>query len=146
MVRLADMSIRKLALHALLCLTLILNGSGFAVAGTQMHKQHAQTERMDALPAPMNAHAGCMEHAAAATKTSKHSAQTGFDSAPADCCGEAACCRGSVCASACAAAAAATLPSYFQGFQISPQALDAVPVLAEHPAPALRNRYRPPIA
>ena len=138
------MSLLKLLLRALVCVALIVNGSGFAVAGTQMPMQHAPAGMMDAMPASLNAHTGCMESTTAATKTNKSSAHVESGPATMDCCDEAACCSGSVCASACAAAA--TLPSTIHGFQISPQALDAVPVLAEHSAPILWNRYRPPIA
>ena len=65
------------------------------MAGTQMHMQPAQAELMDVMPAPINAHAGCMENTKAATKTSKHSPQAVLNPAPADCCGEAARCSGS---------------------------------------------------
>ena len=128
------MSLLKLLLRALVCVALIVNGSGFAVAGTQMPMQHAPAGMMDAMPASLNAHTGCMESTTAATKTNKSSAHVESGPATMDCCDEAACCSGSVC------------PSTIHGFQISPQALDAVPVLAEHSAPILWNRYRPPIA
>ena len=143
MCRLFVMLLSRLLLTVLVCVTLVLNGSGVAVAG--MHMQHDQTKLMDVMPASPIVHTDCMEHATAATEMNGSSPQEGLDPDTINCCSEPPCCNGSVCAFVCAAGAAATLDAPILDFQLSPQTLDVLANPATHPTPALRVRYRPPI-
>ncbi|WP_414648899.1 CopL family metal-binding regulatory protein [Dokdonella sp.] len=142
------MSTQGLLLRLLLCLTLILNGSGFAVAGSQMHMQHAPGTSMAETSARSVAHADCIEDSSTTSAAGDVSAATIHDPALADCCSDSEPCNQFMCAIACAAgmSAPATLPGLALGFQPAPQALNAVSPSAGHPDPALRSRYRPPIA
>ncbi|HUH91091.1 MAG TPA: CopL family metal-binding regulatory protein [Lysobacter sp.] len=129
----------RLLLRALLCIALILNGSGLAVAATQMHVQHAAmagaTPDSPSTPAD---YATCMEHATAATPATEAPLSNDHSTA-------ADCCAGASCDAACPTGLLATLTAPVQGWRIAPQILAVRPALADHPAPALHNRYRPPI-
>lgn len=129
----------RLLLRVLLCIALILNGSGLAVAATQMQVQHAAMAAATSgpLPAPTD-HATCMEHSSAATPATGAPLSDNH-SATADCC------TGTSCDVACPAGLLATLTAPAQGWRIAPQILAVRPALADHPAPALHDRYRPPI-
>ncbi|HUH90747.1 MAG TPA: CopL family metal-binding regulatory protein [Lysobacter sp.] len=127
-----------LLLRVLLCIALILNGSGLAVAATQMQVQHAAMAgaALESLPAPTE-HASCMEHSTIASAAD--APLSGDHSAAADCC------QGTSCDAACPVGLLATLAAPDQGWRITPQVLAVRPALSDHPAPALHDRYRPPI-
>ncbi|WP_222564624.1 CopL family metal-binding regulatory protein [Novilysobacter antarcticus] len=129
------MPIPHLLLRVLLCLALVLNGSGLAVATTQMHGQHAGMEVPVSTP---DDHMGCLEHARTTTPDPA-SAPCNTHSAAAECC------EGSSCDPACPAGMlwAVTVPS--QGWSITPQVLTPHQTFSDHPAPLLQSRYRPPI-
>lgn len=139
MVTLDAMSVASLLTRVLLCLALILNGSGFAVAGSHMHMQHGHPAMADNAPVAQSA--------PAATTSGEESMHLDGDLALADCCTDAAHCSRLMCTVGCAAgsSAPATLPASNLGFRINRQAQDATLRLAGHPTPALRARYRPPI-
>ncbi|MGY0799451.1 CopL family metal-binding regulatory protein [Lysobacter sp. A286] len=133
------MSLQHLLLRVLLCIALILNGSGLAVAATQMQVQHATTVASttpDSASTP-DEHTTCAEHSAPATAATE--APLGDHSAAADCC------EGTACDVACPAGLLATLTVPVQEWRMAPHVLAARPALADHPAPALHDRYRPPI-
>ena len=140
------MSTRSLLLRLLLCMTLILNGSGFAVAGSHMSMQHTTSALIADVPSTVLT--DCVYDASAVSAAGEHSLPAGHDLVLADCCSESEPCNKFECAIACASglSAPATLQGVTLGFQPSPQALNLVPHLAGHLAPALRSRYRPPIA
>lgn len=128
-----------LLLRVLLCIALILNGSGLAVAATQMHVQHAAMAgpAPDSPSAPDH-RATCGEHSTAATPATD-APLPGDHSAAADCC------QGASCDAACPVGLLATLTAPDQGWRMTPQVLAVRPALSDHPAPVLHNRYRPPI-
>ncbi|QOD90001.1 CopL family metal-binding regulatory protein [Lysobacter sp. CW239] len=133
------MSPQHLLLRVLLCIALILNGSGLAVAATQMHVQHAAMAGLTPdLPSDPTDGATCMEHSTSAASAAQ-APLSGDHSAAADCC------TGAACDVACPAGLLATFTAPAQGWRIAPQILAVRPALADHPAPALHNRYRPPI-
>lgn len=133
------MSLASLLTRVLLCLALILNGSGFAVAGSQMHTQHGHAAMAGNPPAAQSA--------PAATTSGEESVHVDGELVLADCCTDAAQCSMLMCTIGCAAgsSAPATLPASDPGFRINRQAQDATLRLSGHRAPALRARYRPPI-
>lgn len=139
--KLLHMSVPGLLLRALLCLALVLNGAGFAVAGAGMPMQQAPAAPSGAA----TAHAHCME-ATSAAGTGAISLPTEHDGTPADCCGDNTHCSKLTCALACAAGAVpAALATAMPGFEIGLQATHLPSAAAEAPAPALPTRHRPPI-
>lgn len=126
-------------LHVLLSVTLILNGSGLAMAGAQMHAPHAMAGMMDLVPVSSMAHADCMDHFTAVSSAGLAFGEVDPDHSELDCC------NGSVCAFACAAGAATALSAATQPMLIRAQAMVARAGLGNCPTPALQVRYRPPI-
>lgn len=129
----------QLLLRALLCIALILNGSGLAVAATQMHVQHAAM--LD--PAPESApaeesHTSCGDHSAQATSAAGAPL-------PGDHLATADCCEGASCDVTCPAGSMATLTAPGPDWRMISHVLSAPLSLADHAAPLLHNRYRPPI-
>jgi hypothetical protein len=140
------MPLRAFLLRALLCLSLVLNGSGYAVAPTQMQVMHvAATQAALAM-----AHQPCHEqlHEGSAAPTMHVMADTASSGACDDGHGSQSapdCCKSSQCACDCLQYATATLTD-----------VPALPALIErtapllslspgHVAPALANPIRPPI-
>ena len=133
------MSIQRLLLRVLLCVALILNGSGIAVAGTQMHMQHAGVAGAATSPlAAVDAEAICGDHADGATEPLE-SAACGDHAGTADCC------EGSACDVFCPAGMLWTAMVPAQGWWVTPATLAVRPTFSDHPAPLLQSRYRPPI-
>ena len=136
------MPIPHLLLRVLVCLALVLNGSGLAVAATQMHVQHAGMEvpasTMEVPASTPDDHMGCPGHAR----------QTTPDPASAPCDSHSAaaeCCQGSSCDPACPAGMLWAVTAPAQGWSITPQVLTPHQMFSDHPAPLLQSRYRPPI-
>ncbi|WP_143814077.1 CopL family metal-binding regulatory protein [Lysobacter spongiicola] len=132
------MSLQHLLLRVLVCIALVLNGSGLAVAATQMHVQHLAM--VSSMPAPAPAeddHAVCGEHAEAAPAV--EAALSGNHSTAIDCC------EGADCAVVCPAGILGTLTAPAQGWGMTSHILAAGPALADRPAPSLQSRYRPPV-
>ena len=133
---------RRIVLRLLLCLMVVLNGTGYAVAATQMHLAHVAnavaTQEADAVPP-------CHEAAAsknAATSAYSHAADPARQADP----GVPSCCQSSLCNCDClqhatAAMAVIALPA---GAPIG--AGIAQPRVVDRLAPALPNLLRPPIA
>lgn len=131
-----------LLLRLLLCIALILNGSGLAVAATQMQMQMQHAAMAGSTPDPQPAPAGdttCMDHATAAAPAAE-APMSGDHSAMTDCCT-----TGASCDAACPAGLLATLTVPAQEWRMTPHLLMARSTQADHPAPALHDRYRPPI-
>ena len=129
-----------LLLRVLLCIALILNGSGLAVAATQMGVQHAAMA--GSTPDPQPAPAGdttCMDHATAATPAPE-APMPGDHSAMTDCCT-----TGASCDATCPAGLLATLTVPAMEWRMTQHLLVARSAQPDHPAPALHDRYRPPI-
>lgn len=127
-----------LLLRVLLCIALILNGSGLAVAATQMQMQHAaMIGQAPASPSAAHGHTTCGEHSAPATPTA--------EAPPGDHIAAADCCEGAACDAACLAGLMATLTAPGPEWRMISQVLSAPLSLSGHPAPLLHNRYRPPI-
>lgn len=144
------MSVWPALLRCLLCLTLILNGSGAASAATRMqlaHVAHTPTHQMKALRLAMHAPAApCREHAGMtampheAQATAPGDASHGKSKHPSP-----DCCRSGGCFCACTPQAAFVLAwSEMPG---AANAHDNVgPLMATaHPSPALPHLIRPPI-
>ncbi|QOW21170.1 CopL family metal-binding regulatory protein [Novilysobacter avium] len=129
------MPIPHLLLRVLLCLALVLNGSGLAVAATQMHVQHVGMA--DAVSATDD-HEDCAGHAQRAVP----------DLAAASCDSHspaADCCEGSSCDTACPAGMLWTVTVPAQAWMLPPQVLVDHQTISDHAAPVLQGRYRPPI-
>lgn len=135
--RCSVMSPLPLLLRVALCIALILNGSGVAVAATQMHVQHA------AVAAEMGAdqgdHATCGEHGTEQTLSSAESLSTECESSATDCCDS------STCNAACPAGFLATLTAMAPVWHPTPDSPSSRPVIPNAPAPLLHSHYRPPI-
>ncbi|MGV8939949.1 MAG: CopL family metal-binding regulatory protein [Lysobacter sp.] len=134
------MSIQHLLLRVLLCVSLILNGSGIAVAATQMHVQHVGMNNALAVPAPAaDDQSICGEHLQGSTPTLE-AVSCEMHSMAADCCeGDSAC------DVVCPAGMLWTVMVPAQGWWVASHILAVRPSFASHPAPLLQNRYRPPI-
>lgn len=133
------MSIQHLLLRVLLCVALILNGSGIAVAATQMHVQHvAMTGASAGSAMASDDQAICAEHSQGSTP-SLEAASCDSHSTTADCC------EGAACHVVCPAGMFWIVMAPAQGWWIPPRILAVLPAFADHPTPLLQSRYRPPI-
>lgn len=130
------MSPLHLLLRIALCVTLALNGSGLAVAATQMHMHHATVAAGTA--ATQDGHATCGEHQTADASHAVTMA-SGCPSSAMDCC------EGAACSAACAAGFLATLATPPPVWQPTPHIPSSRLVMPNPPAPLLHDRYRPPI-
>ena len=126
-------------LHMLVSMTLILNGSGLAMASSQMHAQHATAEMMDAATDAPIAHGDCKDHVTAVSSAGLTFKKGDPDHSELDCC------SGAMCAFACAAGAATAITAATQPMFFNPHAMVARAGLRNCPTPALQVRYRPPI-
>ncbi len=145
------MSLRAFLLRALLCLSLVLNGSGYAVASTQMQLMHVAAMQPSQAAAAQTA-APCHEqlhpgsaapsmHVMADMASSAAACDDGHGSPAAP-----DCCQSSQCACDCLQYATATLA---EGPDLPAMIERAAEVRApspSHVAPALANPIRPPIA
>lgn len=134
------MSPLRLTICVLLCIALILNGSGLAVAATQMQVQHAgmKSAQVDEAPSTMTAHAACAD----SSRIASHADTPQATDHPSG----KSCCEGSACDIACPTGLLVTLTTPAQqAWRVLPHVLAVRPALAEPPAPLLNNLYRPPI-
>ncbi|HEY5802074.1 MAG TPA: CopL family metal-binding regulatory protein [Lysobacter sp.] len=138
------MSPRAVLIHLLLCISLVLNGSAYAVASTQMHRMHAAAATAMATTAlPCHdthgsQHAGMHASAdTASTASACHDSEDGR-SAPD-------CCKSTQCSCDCLQHATATLA----GISTLPAVIAGASVVRamspDHAAPTLASPIRPPI-
>lgn len=138
------MTLRAIALRLLLCLTLILNGSGYAVASTQMHLSHLANT---AQPAPVAIKAPCHEMV---METAKAAVDDG--AMPDDCARKANvshsqdCCQSSHCNCECLqhVSTATAFTDMVAGIPVRAEV--AQTLNHDHVQPRLRSPLRPPIA
>jgi len=146
------MSPFAILLRVVLCIGLILNGSGYAVAATQMQIEHAtkvsEGMRAGALPGgDVAAVLPCHEDPGKAAI-----GPDGFTADPETTGNDPAqpehpipdCCKSSNCAGACLHAFAA-MPGLCAGSIVTNHASSVRPMRTGHPAPALPHLIRPPI-
>lgn len=147
------MPVFAILLRVLLCLGLLLNGAGYAVAATQMQMQHlaAVSEARQAAAAAVDQDASvqpCHEVSdavqAAADPPAPPIAGAGEDH-PQPELPTPGCCQSTGCASMCAPQAAAAMPDLSAGHRIVNHASGVRPLRAGHPEPALPHLIRPPI-
>jgi len=133
---------RRIAFRLLLCLMLVLNGTGYAVAATQMHMAHMAmalaAHDVESVPP-------CHEAAPAETAAmTLHShADAVHDQADA---GVPSCCQSSLCNCDCLQHATAAMPIVAVSANAPPGADIAQPRVVNRIAPPLPNLLRPPIA
>lgn len=139
------MTLRAIALRLLLCMTLILNGSGYAVASTQMHLAHlagtAEPPPAVAVKAP------CHEMAMDAAP-----AMADAESMPDDCAGKKNvshsqdCCQSSHCNCECLqhVSAATAFVTTIAGIPVRTEVAQTPD--DDRVQPRLRSPLRPPIA
>jgi hypothetical protein len=142
------MPLRAFLLRALLCLSLVLNGSGFAVASTLMQLMHvAATQASLAAQTSPPCHEQRHDERAAATLhvmadiASSTACEDGHGSQAA-----ADCCQSSHCACDCLQYATATLADVRAMPAMIERAAEIQALSPSHVAPALANPIRPPIA
>ncbi|UNK49779.1 CopL family metal-binding regulatory protein [Lysobacter sp. S4-A87] len=143
------MSLRAFLLRALLCLSLVLNGSGYAVASTQMQLTHMAATQASLAAAAQVAppcHTQVDEGTAVATGhvmgdmassaacDDRHGSQASPD-----------CCQSSHCACDCLQYATATLADVPALPAVIERAAEIRALSPSHVAPALANPIRPPI-
>ncbi len=126
-------------LRVLLCLALILNGSGAAVAATQMQMGHIANIVADSAPAPGEQVVASPCHGdqhglahAAEPKPVPHPSPD--------------CCQQGHCNCDCLQHLSAAAPRFFVPMPMLAHAPVLRPMHAGHPSPALANPIRPPIA
>ncbi|BDU16392.1 CopL family metal-binding regulatory protein [Lysobacter auxotrophicus] len=133
---------RAIAFRLLLCLMLVLNGTGYAVAATQMNVAHVAMA-LAAQEAANNP--PCHEEAPAqdAAKTAhSHAGLAADPSNPA----APSCCQSSHCNCDCLQHATAAMSVLAVATPVPPDADIAQPGVVSPIAPALPNLLRPPIA
>ncbi len=130
------MSRLHLLLRFALCLTLILNGSGLAIAAAQMNLNHA------AVAAEMVA-----GHADRSTITEQRTADASHAADMDDGCASVAsdCCDETRCDAACSAGSFATLTVSPSVLRVTAHIPSARPVIPNPSSPPAHDRYRPPI-
>lgn len=143
------MPLRAFLLRALLCLSLVLNGSGYAVASTQMQLMHVAATQA-ALAAAAPAAPPCHEqlHEGSAVPSMHVMADMASSTACDDGHGSQAgpdCCQSSQCACDCLQYATATLADVPALPAVIEHAAEIGPLSPSHVAPALANPIRPPI-
>lgn len=126
-------------LRVLLCLALILNGSGAAVAATQMQIGHvaAAVESASAVSSAAE-HGMSMSPCHGETSTAHHAPPAPHTSPD--------CCQSSHCACDCLQHLSATATGFFVPMPMLAHAPVLRPMHGGHPSPALANPIRPPIA
>jgi hypothetical protein len=146
------MSPRAVLLRVLLCISLVLNGWGYAAASTQVHRMHATAEETahatvamahSAMPCHAldhhgDGHSGLHAAADMASATNACDDTDGGKSNPD-------CCTSSQCACDCMQHATAT-PAHAPALPaVIARATDARAMGPDHPAPTLASPIRPPI-
>ena len=142
------MSISAILLRVVLCIGLVLNGSGHAVAATQMQVKH-----LAAVSAAMQTTAAAFFQDAAVQPCHEDPSTTGVVPAIAGTGENPAnpeiptpdCCKSMNCAGVCAQHAFATMPGLSAGTLVIDHASSVRPMRTGHPAPALPHLIRPPI-
>ena len=119
-----------LLLRVLLSLSLIFNGTAYAMSSLQDQQMHST--------AAADMHAGCHEHAATTAHQASHADQPAQGHPAPDCCKTGKC----VCTSQPTVPAVATLVLH----ETAIDRIDAQPLVSGHVAPALASLIRPPIA
>lgn len=136
------MSPRALLLRVLLCISLVLNGSGYAVAATQMHMAHLAADNVAAMDdADMPP---CHSHGDSVEAVAKPAPMTDCESTHAPT--QPDCCQSSQCACDCLQHATATLVQLPSPAATIARAPGIATMHDGHAAPALANLIRPPIA
>ena len=126
-------------LRVLLCLALILNGSGAAVAATQMQMSHVATMASVAAD-PVAAHEGMLSPCHGEQATAHHAMPQPAPHVSPDCC------QAGHCTCDCLQHLSATATEFFVPMPMLAHAPVLRPMHAGHPSPALANPIRPPIA
>lgn len=132
---------RRIVLRLLLCLVVVLNGTGYAVAATQMHMAH-----LAMVPAAQQADSASPCHEAAAPETAgitvhSHDAGVSGDDGPA----APSCCKSSLCNCDCLQHATAAMSVVALPAEAPAGAGIAQLRVADRVAPPLPNLLRPPI-
>lgn len=144
------MPVPSLLLRVLLSLSLVLNGSSYAMASTHMQMGHHESaattpqQKTDdtvaaADPACHQQHAGGSEPATQAPDTTPDIAPV--KSAPP----QPDCCKSGACPCACVQQAQAAIPMYSLGDSVMGHADLVIALKPGHAAPGLRHLIRPPI-
>lgn len=147
------MSPFAILLRVVLCIGLVLNGSGYAVAAAQMQVKHlvAASDAMPPAAAAVSQDAAvqpCHEDPGTTAVVSNQSvpaiADTGVDRLQP---GQSTpdCCKGTNCAAVCAQSASATITGLSAGHLVISHTSSVRPMRTGHPAPALGQLIRPPI-
>ncbi|MDI9239809.1 CopL family metal-binding regulatory protein [Lysobacter sp. LF1] len=133
------MSLRALVLRLLLCLTLVLNGSGYAIAATQMALAHGMSSSMHHAAQPCHG-SGQIPATGESVDVAGCTAHSATPAAPADCCESPSC----SCDCLQHASAATSMAVVVAGVPM--HAGIAREMHAAHVPPLLPNLFRPPIA
>lgn len=131
-------------LRILLSLSLVLNGSAYAVAGTQMQMGSMDTAASPAMAGHRMAMAQSPCQQMPADSSATASADAAQDPAPATLPARD-CSQAGMCSYACAQPAPAAAPAAGLRLAAVPHAQVASPARAAHVAPILQNLIRPPI-
>lgn len=124
-------------LRLLLCLSLMLNGWGYAFASTQMQASHMATAQQPAAPPCHSMEQGGLASMHAAQEASPHAAPAKH--------GSPDCCEASLCACDCLQHASLAMPEALAGVSAELHVAHASRIAAGHSAPALADLIRPPI-
>lgn len=145
------MPLHAFLLRALLCLSLVLNGSGYAVASTQMQLMHVAATQAS-LAATAHTAPPCHEQLHEGSAAPSLHVMADMASSAAACDGshgsQAApdCCQSSQCACDCLQYATATLADVPALPAVIEHAAETRALSPSHVAPTLANPIRPPIA
>lgn len=133
-------------LRLLLCVGLILNGSAYAVASTQMQLSHMTA----AIEAAAMTHTSCHDGISMAgmdhERMSASAEHRGHDRGHAPDASQPDCCKSPTCDCSCLQPAPATAIAFAFGGAHIGHSLIARPMPVDHDAPALPYPIRPPIA
>lgn len=140
----------SILLRVLLIISLVLNGSGYAVASTHMQMGHmdmavstpqSATDRVVTAepPCPQDQHNGASTSAAQRPDTAPNPAP-GKSKHPAP-----DCCKFGACSCACVHQAQAAVPAYTLRYAVIEHAGGVRPMKLGHVAPTLPHLIRPPI-
>jgi hypothetical protein len=136
------MPLRAILLRLLLCVALVFNGAGAAMASVQMMQMHVDGQAIASVPAKSMAEAEvampCHHHGQASHENGVHAPSKGGHPAPD-------CCKSNTCTCACANQVAIVVPVIVFHGAMAPHAGNVRPMALGHPAPALPHLIRPPI-
>lgn len=144
------MPVPSLLLRVLLSLSLVLNGSGYAMASTHMqmgHHESAATTPQQAHDTVAAADPACHpQHHDSASEPATQASDTTPDIAPMKSePPQPDCCKSGACHCACVQQAQAAIPMYSEGNAGMGRADVVFALQAGHAAPVLRHLIRPPI-